>query len=125
MTRKEGRWGPYYACSGFPDCKQTIKIKVPKAPPKLTDIVCDKCGKQMVIRSGRRGEFLACSGYPKCKNAKNFTRGEDGSIKIVEESLSQEKCDKCGAPMTIKRGRYGPFLACSAYPNCKNIKKMK
>lgn len=125
MTRKEGRWGPYYTCSGFPDCKQTIKIKVPKAPPKLTDIVCDKCGKQMVIRSGRRGEFLACSGYPKCKNAKNFTRGEDGSIKIVEESLSQEKCDKCGAPMTIKRGRYGPFLACSAYPNCKNIKKMK
>lgn len=125
MTRKEGRWGPYYACSGFPDCRQTIKIKEPKAPPKPTDIICEKCGKPMVIRSGRRGEFLACSGYPRCKNAKNFKKREDGSIEIVEENLSDEKCDKCGAPMIIKRGRYGPFLACSAYPECKNIRKLK
>ena len=40
----------------------------------------------------------------------------------MPEEKSNEKCDKCGAPMIIKTGRYGKFLACSAFPDCKNIK---
>lgn len=97
------------------------KVEIP------TDIECDKCGTSMVIREGRYGQFLSCSGYPDCKNAKDFTRGEDGEIivgkKTDPEICDDIKCDKCGAPMVIKEGRYGQFLSCSRYPDCKNPKE--
>ena len=97
------------------------KVEIP------TDIECDKCGASMVIREGRYGQFLSCSGYPDCKNAKDFTRGEDGEIivgkKTDPEICDDIECDKCGAPMVIKEGRYGQFLSCSRYPDCKNPKE--
>ena len=97
------------------------KVEIP------TDIECDKCGASMVIREGRYGQFLSCSGYPDCKNAKDFTRGEDGEIivgkKTDPEICDDVECDKCGAPMVIKEGRYGQFLSCSRYPDCKNPKE--
>ena len=97
------------------------KVEIP------TDIECDKCGALMVIREGRYGQFLSCSGYPDCKSAKDFTRGEDGEIivgkKTDPEICDDIECDKCGAPMVIKEGRYGQFLSCSKYPDCKNPKE--
>jgi len=125
MIKKQGRWGPYFACAGFPECKQTIRIKTAKVAPQPTDIPCDKCGKPMVIRMGRRGEFLACSGYPTCKNAKNFTRDADGKITVTVEESTDEKCEKCGKPMAVRKGRWGPFLACTGYPDCNNIRKIQ
>jgi DNA topoisomerase-1 len=89
-----------------------------------TDLTCDKCGAPMVIKLGRHGQFLACSNYPECKNTKEFQRNEAGEIQVVEAEPVQEKCEKCGAPMVIKTGRFGKFLACSNYPECKNTKKM-
>jgi DNA topoisomerase-3 len=97
-------------------------------PNRDTGLVCDKCGKPLIIRSGRKGEFLACSGYPECKNAMNFTKDEAGKITIQPRAERAEmpavdiKCDKCQAPMAIKMSRRGPFLACTAYPKCKNAK---
>ena len=97
------------------------KVEIP------TDIECDKCEASMVIREGRYGQFLSCSGYPDCKSAKDFTRGEDGEIivgkKTDPEICDDIECDKCGAPMVIKEGRYGQFLSCSKYPDCKNPKE--
>ncbi len=92
-----------------------------KAKGVATSVKCDQCGSDMVIRYGRTGEFLACSAYPKCKNTKNFTRAADGSIEALEEQETETGffCRKCGAPMVKKRGRFGEFLACSAYPKCK------
>ncbi|HLA40736.1 MAG TPA: type I DNA topoisomerase [Candidatus Glassbacteria bacterium] len=87
-----------------------------------TEIPCDKCGKPMVIRWSRHGAFLGCSSFPACSNTKQFERDENGKIRIVEEELSSEKCDKCGHPLVKKNGRYGPFLACSNYPACTNIR---
>ena len=99
------------------------KVEIP------TDIECDKCGASMLIREGRYGQFLSCSGYPECKNAKDFTRAEDGEIivgkKTDPEICDDIECDKCGAPMVIKEGRYGQFLSCSRYPDCKNPKEFK
>ena len=89
-----------------------------------TDKVCDKCGKPMVIKIGRYGKFLACSGYPECKNTKPLDKNGD----IVEEQLPEgtdQVCGKCGKPMVVKHGRFGPFLACSGYPDCKNIKNIE
>jgi DNA topoisomerase I len=90
-----------------------------------TDLVCEKCGKPMVIKWGRMGEFLACSGYPECRNTMNFRR-EDGAIVPVkeEEITTDEKCPTCGSPMLVKRGRFGRFLACSRYPECKTSRPM-
>jgi DNA topoisomerase-1 len=87
-----------------------------------TEFTCEKCGSPMVIKWGRNGSFLACSSYPECKNAKEFLRLSDGSLKIIEDKTTDEKCDVCGAAMKVKRGRFGEFLACSRYPDCKGTK---
>jgi DNA topoisomerase-1 len=84
-----------------------------------TDLVCEKCASPMVIKWGKLGRFLACSNYPACKNTKDFREGEGGKIEIVTEQPSDEVCPNCGKPMVFKRGRFGRFLACSAYPECK------
>ncbi len=90
----------------------------------MTDVICEKCGNPMVIKWGRHGEFLACSNYPDCRNTKEFDRGEDGAIKVRETEETGEKCDLCGSPMLVKRGRFGEFLACSRYPDCKGTKSI-
>jgi DNA topoisomerase-1 len=98
---------------------QMRDIKREKTP---TDIVCDRCGKPMEIRWGKYGEFLSCSAYPTCKNAKMFSRAPDGTITIEDPPTTEERCPKCGSPMVIKEGRFGRFLACSRYPECKGTK---
>lgn len=94
-------------------------------PP--TNIPCEKCGRMMEIKWGRNGKFLACPGFkedPPCKNTQNFQKLPDGTIKILpkEELTTDEKCEKCSSPMVVKSGRFGKFLACSAYPECKTTK---
>jgi DNA topoisomerase-1 len=81
----------------------------------MTEEKCEKCGKQMMIRSGRFGDFMACSGYPQCKNTKPLPGSQ-------EAQEVKEVCDKCGKPMVFKKSRFGSFLACSGYPDCRNIK---
>jgi DNA topoisomerase I len=94
-----------------------------KAQAIETDITCEKCGQKMVIKWGRNGEFLACPGYPECRNTMNFRR-EDGKIvpEKEEDVVVEDKCPDCGAPMVMKRGRFGKFLACTRYPDCKGTK---
>ncbi len=90
-----------------------------KAEATPTEHKCEKCGKVMVIKWGRMGEFLACSGYPECKNTKDFKRRDDGTIEVVEQEPTGEKCPNCGSDMFVKRGRFGRFVACGRYPDCK------
>ena len=97
-----------------------MNIKNIKGTSEPTDIICEKCGKPMVIKMGRFGKFLACSGYPECKNTKEIPKeNAEGGAQAWE---TDEICGKCGKPMVIKTGRYGKFLSCSGYPECKNIK---
>ena len=97
-----------------------MNIKNIKGTSEPTDIICEKCGKPMVIKMGRFGKFLACSGYPECKNTKEIPKeNPEGGAQADE---TDEICEKCGKPMVIKTGRYGKFLSCSGYPECKNIK---
>jgi len=99
-----------------------INIKNIKGASEPTDIICEKCGKPMVIKMGRFGKFLACSGYPECKNTKEIPKDNSDGAGTVETEETGEFCDKCGKPMVIKMGRFGKFLSCSGYPECKNIK---
>jgi DNA topoisomerase-1 len=98
-----------------------------KGKEEPTDVPCDKCGRPMVIKWGRHGHFLACPGYPECKNTKEFTKDEAGSVQVVEAQVeaTDEICEKCGSAMVLKRGRFGNFLACSQYPECKTTKPLK
>ncbi len=84
-----------------------------------TDIKCGKCGSPMVIRWGTNGSFLACSGYPECKNTKEFSREANGVIQVVEPELRKEICPECKAAMIVRQSKFGPFLGCSRYPDCK------
>jgi DNA topoisomerase-1 len=100
--------------------KAKVEMRDVKREEQATDEVCEKCGKPMVIKWGRNGHFLACSGYPDCRNTKEYTRNADGSLNIVPTTRpSDQVCPACGSPMVIKRGRFGEFLACTRYPDCK------
>ena len=101
-----------------------VQMRDVKREETPTDIVCEKCKANMVIKWGKMGEFLACPNYPECKNTSNFKRDESGKIEIVIEEviLSDEKCPKCNKQMVERRGKYGRFLACSDYPECKGTK---
>lgn len=89
-----------------------------------TDIACAACAAHMVIKWGRGGEFLACPNYPECKNTKNFTRDAEGTITIVEAEVIDEKCESCGKPLQVRFGRFGKFLGCTGYPECKTVRSL-
>jgi DNA topoisomerase-1 len=101
-----------------------VEMRDVKREERPTDLVCERCGKPMVIKWGRRGEFLACSGYPECRNTTNFTRDEDGTIRPAEPEVTDETCERCGRPMQVRFGRFGKFLGCSGYPECKNVQPL-
>ncbi len=95
-----------------------------------TDETCENCGSPMVIKLGRFGQFLACSNYPECRTTREVSKpqaadgdgaeaGADGASEPIEET-----CELCGKPMAMKRGRFGPFLGCTGYPECRNIRRV-
>ncbi len=90
------------------------KVHVDDEP---TDIVCEKCGSPMVIKTGRYGKYLACSNFPACSNMRS----------LKEKSAPKQTnvvCDVCGAMMLEREGKFGKYLACSNFPQCKNTKPL-
>ena len=97
-----------------------VEMRDLKREEQPTEEVCEKCGKPMVIKWGRNGYFLACSGYPDCRNTKEYTRNADGTLTVLPTTRpSDQTCPACGSSMVVRRGRFGEFLACSRYPDCK------
>ena len=98
-----------------------------KVPVEETDIICEKCGSKMVVRTSKFGKFAACPNFPKCRNTKPLAPKEDEK-KVEEprvekkEVIADFKCEKCGSDMVLRTSRYGSFYACSKYPECKFIK---
>jgi DNA topoisomerase-1 len=91
----------------------------------VVDIPCPSCGKLLTIKYGKMGPFVACTGYPECTFTSDFKRDESGKIELVVKASAVStglKCEKCGSELVIKKSRFGEMLACSAYPDCKNIK---
>jgi DNA topoisomerase-1 len=108
MVLKKGRFGQFYACSGYPDCKTTKRIGA--AEQKKADVPldekCPNCGNNLVLKYGRFGEFTACGNYPACKYVKQKTIGVT--------------CPKCNqGEVTERRSKRGKtFYGCSRYPEC-------
>jgi DNA topoisomerase-1 len=98
-----------------------------KAQELPTNEICEKCGGPMVQKWGQFGSFLACAAYPECKStreiAKEETSPNTGDAAAGAEA-EPEPCENCGKPMALKRGRFGQFLACTGYPECKTTRKI-
>lgn len=111
LVIKQGRYGSFIACSGWPECKYTEK----EQPKVVLDEVCPVCGKQLVYRKNKKGqEFIGCSGFPKCNYIKP-TETEKKELTVVK------KCPECGGDLVIRKGRgKKKFLGCTNYPNCKH-----
>jgi len=113
MQLKRGRFGPFYGCSGYPECKNIRKISKSgriTAPPVPIDEKCPVDNAQLVKRQGRFGEFISCSNYPKCKYIKRETTGV--------------ACSRpgCKGELTVKRSKRGKvFYGCSEYPKCETV----
>jgi DNA topoisomerase-1 len=92
-----------------------------------TEFLCPKCQKnKLLMRLARTGEFLACAGFPACNFTASFERDEDNNIKMIEKPQPVEidkDCPKCGKKLVEKVGRFGKFVACPGYPDCKFIQK--
>jgi DNA topoisomerase-1 len=92
-----------------------------------TEVKCEKCGKPMVIRLGRNGQFLSCTGYPDCDGTSDLPpelAAKYSSAGPPAPEVPEQTCEKCGKPMAVKRGRFGFFLACTGYPECRNTKRI-
>ena len=110
MVLKKGRFGTFYACSGYPDCKTTKQIGGSQKKPDVTlDEKCPSCGSNLVQKYGRFGEFTACSSYPTCKFVKQKTIGV--------------KCPECSEGDVVERRskRGKTFFGCSRYPDCNIV----
>ncbi len=96
-----------------------------KRMERPTDLLCEKCGRPMVIKWGKHGSFVACTGYPECTNTREIElEVPDGDKAALGEQDAQEYCENCGRPMVLKKGRFGQFYACSGYPDCKTTKQI-
>lgn len=114
MVIKWGKLGYFLACSGYPDCKNTMEFKrgedgrIEVVREETSGESCPECGSPMIIKSGRYGRFLACSNYPACKTTKPLTTG----VKCPEPG--------CGGEITERRSKKGRvFYSCTRYPDCK------
>lgn len=94
-----------------------------------TEVVCPNCKKStLIVRFGKTGEFLGCPNYPECTFTCNFQRTAENKLECVEAQplpVLDEKCPQCSSPLRQVVGRFGPFIACSNYPNCKYIHQVK
>ena len=119
MVIKNGRYGKFIACTGYPECKATKPLEGDQKSDEPAGEACPNCGKPMVIKTGRYGKFVACTDYPRCK-----TTSRVKADKAPDEPTG-EVCPECGKSMVIKTGRYGKFLACTDYPRCKATSRVK
>ncbi len=115
MALKKGRFGTFYGCTGYPECKNIRKIDkksgatIAVAPPVELDEICPKDGAKLVLRNGRFGEFISCSNYPKCGYIKRETLGIP--------------CPKCkDGEIAVKKSKRGKaFYGCTNYPKCDAV----
>jgi DNA topoisomerase-1 len=114
-------WGPFKTRLE----QKMVEVAQGEATTEATDELCPECQRPLVVKLGKRGKFIACTGFKDgCKYTRPLAREGAAAADAAEPVLSEETCDKCQAPMLIKDGRYGRYLACSAYPACRNIQPL-
>ncbi len=119
----------------FAEELQTAKDAMPSVKGKglPTGHTCPQCGGELIIKWGKNGEFLGCANYPTCRYTTNFTRDDQGAIVPVAKVETTppdlpevtETCPKCGRTLVAKQGRFGTFLACPGYPQCRYTRSLQ
>lgn len=114
MVIKNGRYGKFMACSGYPECKNAKPLGKGDVAEEKTGEDCPTCGKPMVVKSGRFGKFIACIDYPKCRTTKQILK----KIGVA--------CPKCGRDIVQRRSKKKRnFYGCSGYPDCDFTSNVK
>jgi DNA topoisomerase-1 len=126
MLKRVGKFGPFIACSAYPECTNTRELEEqqPETESGEEEIEpCENCGKPMAVKRGRFGQFLACTGYPECKTTRKLIATKQGGLRAAKpDQILDEKCPRCGSNLVVKQGRFGEFTACTSYPECKYVK---
>ncbi len=127
VARGEDEWIPVMEAFWKPFIEQVHHIDDTVQRKDVTseelDEPCPKCGAKLSIRLGKRGRFKGCTGYPDCDYTEDLSspNGEKSSEPEVVEGRS---CPLCESPLHIKAGRYGRFIGCSNYPQCKHMEPL-
>lgn len=128
IARGEKNWVPVLEdfWTPFKDRVDDTMEKVSRkdVTTQALDEACPKCGKPLTVRLGRRGRFIGCSGYPECDYTRNVDEG-DSAEKEPMQLIEGRQCPDCGAPLAVRSGRYGKFIGCSAYPQCRHIEPLE
>ncbi len=110
--------------------EKTRTVKKSDVTEEATDRTCPKCGRPVVIKLGRFGRFYSCTGFKKAKKGQPLPEGAcdyaeplEGQREPQLEVIEGETCPLCGKPLAKRRGRFGPFIGCTGYPECKYVKK--
>ncbi|MSO45462.1 MAG: type I DNA topoisomerase [Acidobacteria bacterium] len=126
MLKRVGKFGPFIACSAYPDCTNTREVEGAEPESESGDEEiepCENCGKPMALKRGRFGQFLACTGYPECKTTRKLVATKQGGLRAAKpDQILDEKCPRCESNLVVKQGRFGEFTACTKYPECKYVK---
>lgn len=114
LVVKLGKFGKFFACSGYPECKYIRKLEKEAGEavePVYSEEKCEKCGGLMLIKDGRFGKYLACAAYPACKNIQPLVKPKGTGV----------VCPECKeGELTEKKSRFGKmFYSCNRYPQCK------
>ncbi len=123
LKLRMGKNGLFVACSGYPACTFTQNIPDPEEDAvdvsDLEKTTCDECGSLMKVRQSRTGStFLGCSAYPKCRNVINV-HVAGGKAEAKPDEPTGQMCPESGHPLVRRYGRYGAYVACSGYPECR------
>ena len=131
VSRGESEYKPLLEKFWVPFSKRLINIdetvQRKDVTEEKTDETCPECSNhKLVIKLGRNGRFYGCSGYPDCKYTRAFaeTEADKEEAKAAQTVVEGRKCPKCEADLVIKEGRYGKFIGCSKYPECKFIESL-
>ncbi len=110
--------------------EKTKSVKKSDITEEKTDRICPKCGRPVIIKLGRFGRFYSCTGFKKMKKGEpqppggcDYSEPLEGQQEPQLEIIEGEMCPDCGKPLARRRGRFGPFIGCTGYPDCKYIKK--
>jgi DNA topoisomerase-1 len=139
LVLREGKFGRFVACTGFPECSFTAEEQAfvqkdeeeggekPAGDGTEAQPVeyppCDTCGAPMLVRRSRRGPFLGCSNYPTCTGTRPMP-GEKEPEKKEPAPWTSVTCDKCSRPMALRSSKRGKFLGCTGFPRCRTIKQL-
>jgi DNA topoisomerase I len=112
--------------------EKTKSVKKSDITEEKTDRICPKCGRPVIIKLGRFGRFYSCTGFKRTKKGEpqppgacDYSEPLEGQQEPQLEIIEGEMCPDCGKPLARRRGRFGPFIGCTGYPDCKYIKKTR